>query len=195
MPYCSTTVYLLTTAPIDFLYLFSYFSSNFFKPPRDHSYRGFNNNNNNNNNYYYYYNNNNNNFGVIITDLFSGRGRTVGPVFRVCLCVWTLNFVQDDVWSRYLTSYFISTLPQSSSTVKGVIDRSSRRNNVTKVVSATSTEGISSFNVPHFLYMHTFGYCYSLHCMRPAVATMLIHVSAVLMRWIHRSIVPALVVA
>ena len=40
MPYCSTTVYLLMTAPIDFSYLFSYFSSNFLKTPRDHMYRG-----------------------------------------------------------------------------------------------------------------------------------------------------------
>ena len=35
-----TTVYLLMTAPVDFSYLLSYFSSNFLKTPRDHMYLG-----------------------------------------------------------------------------------------------------------------------------------------------------------
>ena len=40
MPYCSTTVYLLMTAQIDFSYVFSLFFPVIFKPPRDHMYRG-----------------------------------------------------------------------------------------------------------------------------------------------------------
>jgi len=64
----------------------------------------------------------------------------------VCICPITCEL--QDLWTRHLASWFISTLSRSILTVK-VMTQSSRsqKKNFSKVVGATSSKGFSFFSV------------------------------------------------
>ena len=78
---------------------------------------------------------------ALITDHFSGPASAIGSA---CVSMRTMTFELDDLWPRYLASWFILTLSRSTSNVK-VMGQSSmaQEENVAKMVSATSSEGFA----------------------------------------------------
>ena len=52
-----------------------------------------------------------------IADHFSDPARAIGliNVPCICVCVWTINFEQNDCWPRHMACWFTLRLPRSSS--------------------------------------------------------------------------------
>ena len=79
---------------------------------------------------------------IIFIGYFSGQVEQSLRCAGVSLCIRTITFELNDLWPRYLASWFVSWPRRSYSKAK-VIGHSSRsqKENVAKLVCSTSSEG------------------------------------------------------